>query len=434
MMMDDSGRQDLIAFPAKRVLMVLTLFLFVNYVDRYALSILLEPIKRDLDLSDTQIGLLTGAAFALIYSKLALPVARLAEHRNRMHVLLGAVLIWSVGTALCGVAGSFVGFFMARMLVGTGESGAIPPAHAMVGDAFTIERRGMALAILSFGGALGTALAPLIAGQLEQQIGWRDTFLVLGALGLPVGLLLLALVKDPPRGLSEGLADAVNPPPPMMVVMRRLLRRPAFALLIPAMVALGLAEYSLFLWLPSYLVRMFGHSPAQVGTALSLYQGVPLLVGTLLGGLLSDRLVTRDRRWLAWLPSIACALVAGSAACVFLAHDYQLALLLLILPSTACGLYLAPAYAAIQALAGARSRATASAMLTFAVNLLGLGLGPLLVGGTSDLLYARFGADSLRYAFFLVPILYGVATLLFLLSARFVLEGIDEADADGRRD
>jgi len=431
--MDDCQRQDLSAFPAKRVLLVLTLFLFVNYVDRYALSILLEPIKRDLGLSDTQIGLLTGAAFALLYSTLALPVARLAEHRNRMHVLLGAVLIWSVGTALCGVAGSFFGFFMARMLVGTGESGAIPPAHAIVGDAFTIERRGTALAILSFGGALGTALAPLIAGQLEQRFGWRDTFLVLGLLGLPVGLLLLALVKDPRRGLSEGLANTANPPP-MIIVVRRLLRRPAFALLIPAMVALGLAEYSLFLWLPSYLVRMFGHSPAQVGTALSLYQGVPLLVGTLLGGLLSDRLVSRDRRWLAWLPSIACAMVAGSAACVFLAHDYQLALLLLILPSTACGLYLAPAYASIQALAGARSRATASAMLTFAVNLLGLGLGPLLVGGTSDLLHARFGDDSLRYAFFLVPVLYGVATLLFLLSARFLLAGIEEADADSRRD
>ncbi|SEJ98839.1 Predicted arabinose efflux permease, MFS family [Sphingobium sp. AP50] len=419
-------------FPARPVLFVLTLFIFVNYLDRYALSILLEPIKQDLGLSDTQIGLLTGAAFALLYSTLAIPVARLAEHCNRMHVLLGAILIWSLGTALCGVAGTFVSFFLARMLVGSGESGAVPPAHAIVGDAFSIERRGTALAIFSLGGALGTALAPMVAGQLETHIGWRGAFLVLGSLGLPVALLLLLIVKDPPRGHSEGLSPVNVAPPPLVLVVRRLFKRRSFALLIPAMVALGLGEYSLFLWLPSYFVRSFGKSPAEVGMLLTLYQGLPLLAGTLLGGLVSDRLIRRDRRWLTWLPALACTLVAAGSALIFLTSDFRWALTLLIVPSTACGLYLGPSYAAIQALAGARSRATATAILTFAVNLLGLGLGPLLIGGTSDLLKARFGDDSLRYAFFLVPPLYLLSALIFLIAARFMLAGIREAEAESR--
>jgi len=291
------------------MLAVLSLFLFVNYLDRYALAILLEPIKVELQLSDTQVGLLTGAAFALLYSTLALPVARIAEHRNRTTVLSAAILIWSVATALCGLAGSFMALFAARMLVGAGESGAVSPAQSMIGDAFSLERRGTALAIFSIGGALGTSLAPMIGGYLEAHFGWRGALLFLGSLGVPVALLLLLVVRDPPRGFADRLV-ARTPPPPVGLAMRRLFSRPAFALLIPGMVAIGLAEYSFFLWLPSYLSRTFGQPAAAIGTSLTLYQGIPLLIGTLLGGVVADRLVLRDRRWLAWLPAAACVFAA----------------------------------------------------------------------------------------------------------------------------
>ncbi|MGC4252606.1 MAG: MFS transporter [Sphingobium sp.] len=419
-------------FPARRVLAVLTLFIFVTYLDRYALSVLLESIKAELRLTDTQIGLLTGAAFALVYSTLAIPVARLAEHKNRMHVMLAAILIWSLGTALCGVATGFLGFFLARMFVGAGESGAIPPAHAVVADAFPAERRGTALAIFSFGGALGTALAPMIAGQLEQQWGWRGALMALGAMGLPVALALLAVVKDPPRGYSDGLGEGTFVPPTFAVVFRRLLKRRAFVLLVPAMVSLGLGEYSLFLWLPSFFVRTFNSSPAHIGAALAFYQGVPMLLGTLAGGLICDRLIRRDRRWLAWLPALACAIVAAGGAMMFCASSLSWALAFLIVPAMACGLYLAPSYATIQSLAGAHSRSTATALLTFVVNILGLGLGPLLIGGASDLLNARFGDQSLRYAFFLVPPLYLLATGFFLLAGRYLLTGMEEAENESR--
>lgn len=417
-------------FPANRALAVLSIFIFLNYLDRYALSILLEPMRAELRLSDTQIGLLTGAAFALLYATLALPVARIAEHRNRVHIMVAAVLVWSFATALCGLAGTFLMLFFARMLVGAGESGSMPPAQSLVADAFPLERRGTALAIFSTGGALGTALAPAIGGYLESQFGWRGAFLALGLIGIPVSLLLIFIVKDPPRGLADSAgapAAALEPPPPFGVAMRRLLGRPAFMLLIPATVAIGLAEYSLFLWLPSYFARTFHDSAASIGSQITLYQGLPLLAGTLFGGLVVDRLVKRDRRWLAWLPMAACFIAAPTIWLIFLADTIEAAFALLVIPSLALGLYLAPTYTMIQTVAGVRSRATATAVLTFAVNILGLGLGPLMLGTLSDLLHARYGDESLRYAFFIIPPIYAFAGVMLLLVGRHLVAGIESA-------
>jgi predicted MFS family arabinose efflux permease len=417
------GQTERLAAPT---LIVLTLFIFVNYLDRYALSVLLEPIKQELALSDTQIGLLTGAAFALLYSTIAIPVARIAEHGNRTYVMCAAITLWSAGTALCGLAGGFAGLFVARMIVGSAESGALAPAHAMIGDRYAIEGRGTALAIFSTGGALGTALAPLVGGYLEGLFGWRGAFFVMGAIGIPVAVALVLIVHDAPHSGARW----VPPPPSLKVTLRRLWRRRSFALLVPAMTFLGLGDYSLFLWLPSYLSRMFSSTPAEVGAQLTIFQGLPLFAGTFFGGLVADRLVRRDRRWLVRLPAIACAVVAGGSGLLLFATSSSIALMLLILPSLACGLYLAPSYAAIQALAGSRSRATATATLTFAVNLVGLGLGPVLIGGTSDLLKAWAGSDSLRYAFFIIPPLYFCAAALFLIAARSISRDIAEAETE----
>ncbi|MDO7835596.1 MFS transporter [Sphingobium sp. HBC34] len=411
---------------------ILALVLFVNYLDRYALSVLLEGIKADLRLSDTQVGLLTGAAFALLYATLAMPVARIAEHKNRVMVLTIAILLWSAGTFLCGLAGSYAMLFLARMLVGTGESGVMPTSHSIVGDSYPMARRGTALAILSCGGALGTALAPAIAGYLEDRLGWRGTFMALGLLGLPVALALAWVVKDPARGLSDGrpAGDA----PPFIVALKRLLSRPAFVLMAPAMVITGLAEYSLFLWLPSYLSRTYGGSAASVGAMLTLFQGLPLFAGTLAGGMIIDRLVRRDPRWLARVPAIACLLAAPSILLIFISPSLEIALAMMIIPSLALGLYLAPCYTLLQSVAGARSRATAVALMTFLVNVIGLGFGPVLIGGLSDILKAAHGADSLRLAFFVVPPLYLTAGATYLLIARFVPSAMAAASQESVAD
>jgi len=412
--------------PMGRLLAVLTIFVFVNYLDRYVLAMLLEGIKADLSLTDAQVGLLTGGAFALLYSTLALPVARLAEHNNRVTVLTASVLLWSFATALCGMAGSFAALMAARMLVGAGESGAVSPAQAMIGDAFPIARRGTAMAVFSTGGALGTALAPVLGGYLDHALGWRTTMLVLGAVGIPVALLLVTLVRDPPRGLSDG-EIGTGSPPPLMIALRSLLERPAFVLLVPAMVSIGIAEYSLFLWLPSYFERTFDQPTIKVGAWLTLFQGLPLLVGTMAGGILADRLIVRDRRWLAWLPMSACVVAAVSIAFIFMSSRLEIALAMLVLPSVALGLYLAPSYAMIQAVAGRRSRATAVATFTLAVNLLGLGLGPVLVGALSDLLHSALGDQSLRYALLAVCPIYMTAAGFFFLAARALLPSIASA-------
>lgn len=251
----------------------------------------------------------------------------------------------------------------------------------------------------------------------------------LGSLGLPVALLLWLLVRDPPRGFSDALVVR-NAPPTVGIALRRLFSRPAFALLIPGMVAIGLAEYSFFLWMPSYLSRTFDHTTASIGASLTLYQGIPLLIGTLLGGVIVDRLVLRDRRWLAWLPAAACALAALTIGMIFVSESLPVALALLILPSMALGGYLAPCYAMIQALAGPRSRATAVATLAFAVNLLGLGLGPLLVGTLSDLLHSTYGEQSLRYAFLVVPPIYALAAAVLLLASRYLLADMERASSE----
>lgn len=415
----------------KPLLAVLTLFVFVNYLDRYALSMLLEPIRRELQLSDTQIGLLTGIAFAILYSSLAIPVARIAEHRSRTHVLTAAILIWSAGTALCGLAGSFASLLIARMIVGAGESGAMAPAHSLIGDSFPLERRGTAMAILSSGGALGTALAPMIGGLLEQHFGWRGAFIVLAALGLPVALLLYRVLEDPPRGgFDRPNAVRDGAPPNFGVALRRLFARPTFAILVPGMIAMGLADYSLFLWLPSYFSRSFGDAPAEVGAQLTLFQGLPLLLATLLGGIVADRLVRRDERWLVWLPMVACLVAAPAILLLFMAQDRSVALAALIIPSLACGLYLAPTYALIQALADAKSRATATAVVTLAVNLIGLGLGPLLLGWLSDMLQAQYGDASLRFAFFIVPPLYLIAASFYLVASAYLRADIEDAQQE----
>jgi len=251
---------------------------------------------------------------------------------------------------------------------------------------------------------------------------------MLGAIGIPVAVTLVLIVRDAPR--SGAGRDAGRRPPSLIVTLKRLWRRRSFALLVPAMTLLGLGDYSLFLWLPSYLSRMFGSTPAEVGAQLTIFQGLPLFAGTLLGGVLADRLVHRDRRWLVRLPAIACAIVAGGSRLLLFATRSSIALILLILPSLACGLYLAPSYAAIQALASGRSRATATATLTFAVNLVGLGLGPVLIGGTSDLLKGWAGSESLRYAFFIIPPLYFSATALFLGAARSIRRDIGDAETE----
>ncbi|WP_165191527.1 spinster family MFS transporter [Caulobacter soli] len=417
--------------PLRRwtALFLFTLVLGCNYLDRFLLSILLEPIKTDLAISDTQAGLLTGAAFALFYSAFAIPLARLAERVNRVWVLAASLLLWSVATALCGAVTGFVTLLLARMLVGVGEAGGIPPSHSMVADLFAPTQRGGAMSILALGVAAGATLAPLIGGPLEAMVGWRLTFVILGAPGALLALALAAFVREPPRGHSEGLVHH-GAPAPLWATVLTLWRRRAFRNLVLGMALLALCEYSLFLWLPTVFRRSFGLTGVELGAGLALFQGLPYAVATLAGGMISDRLYRRDRRWAAWVPLISALVALPAVAALSLASTPLLAFVLIVPPFLASGLALGPCYAMIQSLAEVRSRATATAILLFAVNIVGGALGPLMIGMLSDALTARFGEQALRFAFLALTPLYLGGALAFFAVGRSLEAGLREAAGD----
>lgn len=412
------------------LLALLTAVVFINYTDRYVLGILIEPIRLELGLGDTQIGLLTGAGFALLYSAMAVPIARAAERWNRLIIVFAAICIWSLGTLLGGLATGFATLLLARLVVGFGEAGGIPPSMSMISDVFPARRRATAMAIFGMGGSAGAAIAPMLGGWLEARYGWRLALVFVGLLGVPVAVSLL-LLREPKRGAADGVRAEITPLP-FTVALKRLFSRPAFVWLMPAMIAMSLAEYSLLLWGPALFHRTFLLDPAELGRRMTVFQGLPFFAGTFVGGFLADALAKRDARWIIWLPMIAAMLVIPGVVSMLVVRDLTLSLILLTLPSFVSGLYIGPCYALIQNLAAPHSRATASAVLALVVNLIGAGLGPLMLGGLSDLLASRFGVDSLRWAFLILVPLYLAAAASFGAIGRHLIRDIADVANETR--
>lgn len=414
--------------PSHVILAILTLVVFLNYLDRYVLAILVEPIRADLKLSDTQIGLLTGAGFALLYSVMAIPIARLAETHNRMKILAVSAFVWSLATLTCGFAVGFASLFLARIIVGCGEAGGVPSSLAMIADLAEPRRRATAMAIFGMGGSAGAAMAPLLGSWLEAHLGWRHSFLVIGALGIPVAIGLLFL-REPVRGAADGHIMR-SAPMPFFATLGRLLSRPSFALLMPALIAMALAEYSLLLWVPALFQRSFGLSSTALGGYMTAFQGAPFFLGTLLGGVICDRLSRRDLRWIVWVPLAGALLAIPGIIGILVATSATPALILLILPSLVSGLYIGPCYALIQNLSAPTSRATAAAVLALVVNLIGAGFGPLMLGTFSDFLQQSLGADSLRYAFSILIPLYLIAAAAFAAMGRHLAPDIADVSCE----
>lgn len=410
-------------------LAIIALVLLLNHTDRLVLGILVEPIRAEFRLSDSQIGLLTGPAFALVYAILVIPIARLAERHSRVTIITVCVLAWSAATAACGLAGNFASLMLARVLVGCGEAGGIAPSMSVVSDLFPARQRAMAMSIFGLGASLGIVVAPLVGGVLVSLVGWRWTFLTLGLVGAPIALLLILAVREPRRGQVDGvMAGAATIG--FTTAFIRLFRRPSYALIILAFVFVSLAQFATLLWLPAFFQRSYGVAAADLGAKLSFYQGLPLLAGSLLGGVLADWLSRRDQRWLAWMPTLTALLTAPIMLGLFAVRSEALALALLSAPSFAQGLSVGPSYALVQNLAAVHSRATSTAILAFCVTLIGASLGPLLLGMLSQLLSVRFGEESLRYAFFTVGPIYLAVAATFFLASGFLRGDLEDAQRD----
>lgn len=395
-------------------LAVITLVVLLNYLDRFILAILIEPIRAEFGLDDIQIGLLTGAAFALLYAIAAIPIARLAERRSRVLILGLSAIVWSAATIACGLSTGFSSLVLARIFVGLGEAGAVAPSMSIISDLFPRRTRAGAMSIYGLGGAIGIATAPLIGGALLPDLGWRGALACVGAIGFPIALLLFIIVREPRRGQADG-AEGPAPPSATIETLRSLFARRTFALAVPAFVFLALAQQSMLLWTPSFFQRSFAAEAPVLGAHLALFQGVPMLIGTLAGGFITDALSQRDQRWSVWAPMMCALLAAPATLAIVFAEDQRAALAALAVPSLAQGFCIGPCYALVQNLAPVSARATASAVMAFCISLIGSGLGPVLFGALSHSLAPRFANESLRYA------LAGTLPLFVIAAAFFGL-------------
>jgi predicted MFS family arabinose efflux permease len=371
----------------------------VAWIDRNVLATLLESIKAELGFSDTELGLLGGAAFGLFYAVVGLPVALLADRGNRRSLIALAVGLWSVMTALCGLAGGFASLFLARVGVGVGEAGGTPPSHSLISDLFPPERRAFALGMFYLYVPLGFLIGYSSGGWLDEHVGWRFAFVLAGLPGVLLAVIVRLTVREPPRGAADGIADT-GPAPSLRATLRAFSTRRSLRHLPLAGAVHGIGAFAAAVWLPSYFVRAFGVGSAEAGVWIALAYGLGGIVGVLCGGALVDRLVSRtgDPRWYAWGSAVVVAATVPCSALVYLARSPLPAAAALVVAMTLWHMFLGPVTAAIQALAGLRRRAVAAALYLFLVNLVSTGLGPFAVGAASDLLGARLGSDSLRYA------------------------------------
>ena len=400
---------------ASRILLLLTVTYSLNFLDRQILAILAEPIKRDLDLSDTQIGVLTGLAFALFYTTLGVPLAWLADRTNRVRVVALSCALWSAFTALCGMAQNFWQLGMARVGVAIGEAGGTPPSYSIISELFPPTRRALALAIYSLGLPAGVIIGAVAGAFVADVWGWRRAFVVMALPGLVMACVLLLFVREP-RGRHEAGKSGADEAPSILAVVRFYFSNPRIVMLSLAGSSATFVGYGILNWMPAFLMRAKGMSLAQIGSRYSWVIGVALGLGTFLGGHIVDRFCERRPGVYAVAPAVAMIFAVPFFFGGLIANSPSLSLGLMAIPAMMVAMYLAPTLALIQNLTPPSMRATSASLLLLILNLIGLGGGPLFVGLISDLLRPSFGDAALVWAMSaLTPFLVLTAILYLVL-------------------
>ncbi len=408
---------------------LLTVVYTFNFVDRQLLSILQESIKADLLLSDQQLGLLTGFAFALFYTVAGIPIARYADRNNRRNVVAIAIALWSFMTAISGLVQNYLQLLLARIGVGVGEAGGSPPAHSMISDIFPPERRASALAFYSMGINFGILFGFLAGGWLNEFFDWRVAFFVVGAPGIVVALFVRYTLREPIRGLMEDRQDVATDTP-FPEVLKLLWSRLSFRHLAIGGALNAFAGYSSSNWTASFMIRSHDMSTGELGTWLALIMGVGGAIGVFWGSYIAERLAKFDVRWYMWMPTITGMICVPFMIATYVVEGAYTALVVSIVPGVLFNVYLGNSLAMTHALVGLRMRAVASAILFFLINLIGMGLGPWGVGLLSDILSSELGSESLRYAMlYLLPAAMGWSAVHFLLASRTLQMDLEAAPA-----
>lgn len=411
-------------YPRLVLAMLLVVYTF-NFLDRQILGILAKPIQEELNLNDAEFGAIGGLAFALLYSVMGVPLALLADRIGKTKVIAGSLVVWSGFTALCGVAGNFWQLFLYRLGVGVGEAGGVAPSYALIADYFPLERRARALAIYSTGIPVGLALGVLLGAYIAALVNWKVAFLTVGVAGIMIAPLFLWIVRDKPAVVAAANAPAKAP---VTAVFPILARKPAFWLLAVGAGCSSLAGYGLALWTPKIIMQHFGWGLIPAGQFMASLLLLGGATGIFMGGVVADKLGKLDRGWYPKIPAIAWIITAPMFVLGLMSDQPVLAWFLLVIPNALNTLWLGPVITAVQHLVPASMRTTASGSFLMINNLIGLGVGPWLMGALSVSLKAEYGDDSLRYAAMIAVCFYLVAAALALLSVKSLRRGwVEEA-------
>lgn len=418
--MDISDRQA----PGRRVLLLLGLAYVFNFLDRNIIGILALPIRTEFELSDTALGEL-GVAFGLVYALAAVPIARLADRGRRVNVIAGAVVVWSLFTAACGLAGSYTQLIIARMGVATGEAGGIAPSYALISDHYPPAERSRALSLFSLGIPIGSALGIFFGGWLAATLSWRSAFLILGLAGLPLALLIRLRVPEPKRGRFD--AGASPTVPNWRTAASTLARLPAFWLLSVGAALGSIPGYGYIFWLPSFFHRSFGLPLGKVGWFYGSIMLVGGVAGTLIGGRIGSRFGQARPAVLALIPAFAFLAAIPAFVGGLFAPNLWVAWLLFALAQMLTLAWLGPVLAALQAISLPSMRATASALFLFVNNLVGIAGGIYALGWMSDALKAAHGEDSLRYSILYALAFYLLSAATYLAAAKALARGASDS-------
>lgn len=365
--------------------MLLVLVYTFNFIDRTIVATLGQAIKVDLRITDAQLGLLQGLAFAIFYTTLGIPLARLAERVSRVNLIAVCLALWSGMTALCGSAANYTQLFLYRMGVGIGEAGCSPPAHSLITDLYHARARATALSIYSLGIPLGTMFGAMAGGWIADELGWRQAFLVVGLPGVLLAVIFKWVVREPPRGLVDGvIAQPAAAPPPLGDVVRQLFGSASFVHILAGATLIGFVGYGTGTFTQPYFHRAFGLSYTQVGLIFGLIGGTAAAAGTVLGGFASDWAGRRALRWYAIIPAVSVLLAAPGYMLAYTRESPGLAVALMVVPMLLHYVYIGPTLGVMHNLVTPRMRATATALFFFIVNLVGLGAGPYVNGRLND--------------------------------------------------
>lgn len=392
-------------FVMRRRIALTMLFLVgtINFVDRQLLSILVEPVRAELDFTDTQFGLLTGLAFALFYAAMGVPVAMLADRWNRVKLIGIACVVYSGFTMACGMVSNFWQLALMRFGVGAGEAGGTAPSLSVLADYYPPAERPFAIGLLTLNGPFGVFVGAAFGAWAAANIGWRGAFMVIGAIGMAFVPIMLWLVREPARGQmdKEKMADeAIS----FSQSLALFIRRRSLRLLLIGSALAAFVSYGMLNWIPAFLMRTQKMPLEAMATYYAPAAGITFGIGILGGGWLVSQRAKISPRAYGSIPALASLLLIPTFIMALMADSWQMSLALLLIPMAACTVYVPPALALVQNLTPPRSRATAAALLLLVFNIIGLGMGPVFTGVLSDMLKASFGDDSLRFALIgLVP-------------------------------